>query len=87
MLKKYFICYLKVVLKSSSNKKMCLFFRSCCLNCNSMGKYVEDCQKKKNCRKKLFEIEPGYVYFENCNKCSKKLKKEFKNIPYCYSMY
>ncbi len=52
-----------------------------------MGKYVEDCQKKKNCRKKLFEIEPGYVYFENCNKCSKKLKMEFKNIPYCYSMY
>lgn len=55
--------------------KMCYFFATYCLKCNNLGKsyLYEDCNNKKNCRKELFEVEPGYFYYEHCLKCSKKL--------------
>ena len=51
---------------------MCAFFRTYCLKCNKLGKFiVEDCNNKKKCRKELFEIEPGYFYYDYCLPCSK----------------
>jgi hypothetical protein len=52
--------------------KMCLFYRSICLNCNKLGSYFIDCHIKKDCRKQLFEFEPENAYFKYCIKCSKE---------------
>lgn len=62
---------------------MCTFFQTYCLYCNKLGKYFyEDCENKKKCRKELFEIEPGYFYYDYCIKCSKKLNVDM--IPCFY---
>jgi hypothetical protein len=52
--------------------KMCLFYRSICLNCKKLGSNFIDCHIKKDCRKQLFEFEPENAYFKYCIKCSKE---------------
>ena len=38
------------------------------MNCYKIGSYVDDCgnSNRKSCRKVLFKLEPGYIYYENC---------------------
>ena len=76
-----------------SAKKMCSFFESCCMRCDVTGKYIHcgDCgntpTSKASCRKILFEIGPGCIYYQNCIDCCKKLKIEFDRSRHFYSEY
>jgi hypothetical protein len=76
-----------------SAKKMCSFFESCCMRCDVTGKYIhcDYCENtptsKASCRKILFEIGPGCIYYEKCIDCCKKLKIKFDRSRHFYSEY
>ena len=59
------------------------------MNCYKIGSYVDGCgnSNRKSCRKVLFKLEPGYIYYENCIKCSNKLGIIFDSDEYFYPEY